>query len=244
MEKGKVTVQGLIFDYGGTLDTNARHWAHVLWEGYQSEAIPITKQNFRDAYVHGERTLARHPIIMPQDDFRVLLLKKIDIETSFLSDNQYWQVDETERHEKNKRIAEYCYLYVRQQVERSRQTLLQLADTFPMVLVSNFYGNIHTILKDFCLDGFFSQVIESAVVGVRKPDPAIWQLGIDALQLPASSIAVIGDSFDKDILSARQLGCQTIWMKGEGWTDKEEDETIPTAIITKLSELLPLLHRA
>ena len=24
-------IKGIIFDYGGTIDTNSRHWAEVLW---------------------------------------------------------------------------------------------------------------------------------------------------------------------------------------------------------------------
>ena len=27
-------IQGVIFDYGGTIDTNSRHWAEVLWAKY------------------------------------------------------------------------------------------------------------------------------------------------------------------------------------------------------------------
>ena len=27
-------VKGVIFDYGGTIDTNSRHWAEVLWSKY------------------------------------------------------------------------------------------------------------------------------------------------------------------------------------------------------------------
>ena len=66
-----------------------------------------------------------------------------------------------------------------------------------MVLVSNFYGNINTILDDFKLK-FFDSVIESAVVGIRKPDPRIFQLGVDALKMPAERTVVIGDSYSKD----------------------------------------------
>ena len=43
------------------------------------------------------------------------------------------------------------------------------------ILVSNFYGNVNAVLRQFGLDGCFSEVIESAVVGVRKPDPEIWR---------------------------------------------------------------------
>lgn len=56
-------IKGIIFDYGGTIDTNSRHWAEVLWEKYATYEVPVSKADFRDAYVHGERTLARVPLV-------------------------------------------------------------------------------------------------------------------------------------------------------------------------------------
>ena len=108
---------------------------------------------------------------------------------------------------------------------------------YPMVLVSNFYGNINQVLKDAGIDGYFSRVIESAVVGVRKPNPAIFALGVCALDLPASQVLVVGDTFSKDILPARQLGCHTLWIKGLQWEKKEYDESVPDGILTKLSDM-------
>lgn len=52
---------------------------------------------------------------------------------------------------------------------------------------------------------------------------------------------MVGDSMSKDIVPARSLMCQTAWYKGEGWTDKAEDETIPTHVITSLEQLINLL---
>ncbi len=54
-------IKSVIFDYGGTLDTNARHWAHVLWDGFQAVKVPVTEAQFREAYVFGERALAKAP---------------------------------------------------------------------------------------------------------------------------------------------------------------------------------------
>lgn len=53
MKKNHYTT--LLLDYGGTLDTNARHWAHVLWDGYQHCNVPVSESQFREAYVFGER---------------------------------------------------------------------------------------------------------------------------------------------------------------------------------------------
>ena len=65
-----------------------------------------------------------------------------------------------------------------------------IRDRYRLVLVSNFYGNIQTILKDFGLLDFFDDIIESSVVGVRKPDPAIYRLGVDAMGFAAENVDV------------------------------------------------------
>ena len=43
-------IQGVIFDYGGTIDTNSCHWAEVLWTKYMEHQVPVDKESFREAY--------------------------------------------------------------------------------------------------------------------------------------------------------------------------------------------------
>ena len=122
---------------------------------------------------------------------------------------------------------------------RSREVLMQLKEqNLPMVLVSNFYGNIAVVLQEFGFDGLFLSIVESAVVGVRKPDPRIFSLGVEALGLKPEDVLVVGDSMDKDIIPASKAGCQTVWFKGEGWTDDPVDERLADRVITDLTELL------
>lgn len=52
-------IKGILFDYGGTIDSNGMHWAEVIWKAYQAEEVPVSKETFREAYVHGERTLGK-----------------------------------------------------------------------------------------------------------------------------------------------------------------------------------------
>ena len=66
-------IRAIIFDYGGTIDTASTHWSEVLWEAFQASGIDVTKEQFREAYVHGERTLAREPLIKPQHTMLDLL---------------------------------------------------------------------------------------------------------------------------------------------------------------------------
>ena len=239
-------IQAIIFDYGGTIDTNSVHWSEVLWEGYQHVGIPVNKENFRLSYMEAERALAKHPYIRPEHNFLDLLTIKCDIETKNLVERGVWKVSDELRKQKSDAGAQYCYEYVLKVLKVSRPVIEELAKKYPLVLVSNFYGNIETILRDFRLE-YFQRIIESAVVGVRKPDPKIFQLGVDAIrevigrEIPASDILVVGDSYSKDIVPASQIGCQTIWVKGVGWGEEDVDETLPTHIRYNIREVIEKL---
>lgn len=224
-------ITGVIFDYGGTIDSRAIHWSEILWAGYQYMEVPVTREQFRECYVHAERELARVRHILPNDDFLDLLRKKVNIELDYL----VAQGHISENSEVvNEGIAQYCYDYARQCVEEARPVLEALSQRFPMMLVSNFYGNVDSVLRDFDLRKYFKGVIESAVVGVRKPNPTLFRLGVDALEMNPENIVVIGDSLTKDIIPAETIGCQVLWIKGKGWTNAEDAQTHPNTITSIL----------
>ena len=114
----------------------------------------------------------------------------------------------------------------------------------PMVLVSNFYVNMPVVLREFGFDGLFLRVIESAVVGIRKPDPRIFLLGVEALGLRPEEVTVVGDSLDKDIIPAHEAGCQTIWLRGEGWNNHPQTPSQGEwDSIDSLDELLEMIEK-
>ena len=272
----KLDIKGIIFDYGGTLDTRGDHWSEVLWQGYEhfgigvaddeevEPGVSIHKQAFRDAYVYGERALAVNPIVTPDFHFEDILREKLILELNFLAGKELLETgkDDTEKqaklgndsdasseslllslsdseiHQISVDMAHYINAKTLDLLQENKLVLEHLKQAgYPMVLVSNFYGNINQVLKDAKIDGYFKEVIESAVVGVRKPNPAIFALGVCALDLPASQVLVVGDTYGKDIIPAHKLGCHTLWIKGLQWEEKQVDESIPDGIIRKLSEM-------
>ena len=90
----KNMIQGILFDYGGTLDTNGLHWAEVLWTQYEALGIHVAKADFREAYVHGERTMGKQPLVRPTDDFRQVLLVKSRLQLQFLAEKGCLDFDE------------------------------------------------------------------------------------------------------------------------------------------------------
>ena len=231
-------IKGIIFDYGGTLDSRGVHWSEVLWRGYCQAGVPIDKETFRNAYVEGERALARERIILPQDDFHTLLLKKVEVEISYLPDRPNTEVQDRWIKE----IATYCDDAARECIEEARTILEQLHERYPMMLVSNFYGNIDEVLRSYGIRHLFKGIIESAVVGVRKPNPTLFKLGVDALELEPDDVLVVGDSLRKDIIPAEHLGCHALWLKGKGWTEEEDLQTHPNTI-TSITQVTDWVER-
>lgn len=231
-------VRGIIFDYGGTLDTRGDHWSHILYQGWQAAGIHAAEPTFRHCYVFAERELARERHILPGDDFRTLLLKKARLELQELHRIAPETLAETAGTQDTAAaveraaatIADYCDNYARTCVNEARPVLEALSERYPMILVSNFYGNVDEVLRAYDLRKYFRGIIESAVVGVRKPNPTIFRLGVVALGLEPQQILVVGDSLRKDILPARSLGCHTAWIKGRGWTPDEDAATDPAQI--------------
>lgn len=225
-------VRGILFDYGGTLDTRGDHWSYILADGWRKAGIDVggavPLQVFRDCYVFAERALARERIILPGDDFHTLLFKKIEIELTELSRLGY--LESAKIPAISAIAADYCDAYARACIEEARPVLSALADRFPMVLVSNFYGNVDEVLRGYGIRQYFQGIIESAVVGIRKPDARIFLLGVIALDLPAENVLVVGDTLSKDIKPARSLGCQTAWIKGRGWKPEDDMATDPAEI--------------
>ncbi len=233
------SIKGIIFDYGGTIDNAGDHWAVTIREAYSTLPIPeLPLELFSKAYVFAERELARVRQILPEHDFREMMEIKARLEIEELV-RLGVPIALEEMREYAALIADYTDNHARCCVEKARPTLDYLAKRYPLVLVSNFYGNIETVLYTYDLSRYFGTVIESAVVGVRKPDPAIFRLGIEALGLNAKEVLVVGDSISKDILPAQSLGCRTAWIEGRPWFF-EEKKPSPGLRIENLDELCEL----
>lgn len=225
---------GYIFDFGGTLDTGGCHWGRVLWHAYERCGVGVGEAHFREAYVFAERTMGRLPLVKPIFSMRETLAVKLRLQFDCLADMGCT----TDRSLAEKVLADVCAL-AEGCVAHSREALLRLkAQGKPLALVSNFYGNLPVVLRDYGLDGCFDAVIESAAVGVRKPDPRIFQMGVETLGMTPEEVTVVGDSIANDIIPARSIGCPTVWLEGEQWSDAPIDRSLPTRIVSDLDELV------
>ena len=90
-------------------------------------------------------------------------------------------------------------------------TLQALRDRgYRLAVVSNADGRVRALLEEAGLAPHFEFVVDSAEVGVEKPDPRIFQAATARLDLPPASCAYVGDIYEIDVLGARAAGLQAI----------------------------------
>ena len=218
--------KGVIFDFGGTIDTDGIHWMNMFRSAYEQCGLPTGY--LREAYIYAERTLSAKPLI--EKDFTLLRTLRTKIGLQF----EYLSLDAPVNN-----VLDCCYGAVRENILKvSAPVLRDISSCLPLALVTNFYGNINAVLREFGLETYFRHIVESATAGVRKPDPEIFRIAVGALGFAPADIIVVGDSPDKDIAPAAAAGCRTVHLAGKGWDVSATCSSDYT--ITSLSAL-PLL---
>ena len=95
-----------------------------------------------------------------------------------------------------------------------------------LVVVSNSDGTIEAGLREMGLRDQVDAVIDSAVVGAEKPDPAIFRHGLSAAGTRPERTLHVGDLYDVDIVGARRAGLHGLLLDPYGdW----ESVDCPTA---------------
>jgi len=111
---------------------------------------------------------------------------------------------------------------------------------YTLAVISNADGRVEDDLRRHGLRPHFADVIDSHVVGVEKPNPAIFHLALDRLGVPADDAVYVGDVFGVDVKGARAAGLQAVLIDPLG----EYLGHIDCPRIRGLGELLDLLPSA
>lgn len=77
-------------------------------------------------------------------------------------------------------------------------------------VVSNAEGRVERDLEDAGFSGLFETVVDSHVVGVEKPDPAIFRIALARMSVPPESAVFLGDVPAVDVAGARAAGLTAV----------------------------------
>ncbi len=93
----------------------------------------------------------------------------------------------------------------------TREALLALrAVGLRLGVVSNSDGRVEVALEAADIRDCFDVVVDSALVGLEKPDPAIFHVALDGLGVSADEALYVGDLYEVDIVGARAAGLEAV----------------------------------
>ena len=230
-------IKALAFDFGGTLDSPFMHWANLYIKIYNEKlGLQLTRESFWDSYVAAEREMERLQPVKATDGLYATQSWKAKLQLAEMTKRGVVPDTEFNRTELPVKAAEAVTEFTSEYIVRSRRVLEKLSAGYRLLLVSNFYGNLKTIVSDFGMTSLFESITDSTTVGIRKPDPAIWRLAFDGAALKAEDVLVVGDSMKNDMRPALSLGCQVEKCCADG-----EEHPEGLTCITELEQLVPLV---
>ncbi len=86
---------------------------------------------------------------------------------------------------------------------------------------------------------FFHDILISEQAGLRKPDPAIFRLAAEKLQVKLQNCVYIGDHPVNDVAASRFAGMRGIWKENICYPDDFEYD----GIVRELLEIEPILDK-
>jgi len=92
-------------------------------------------------------------------------------------------------------------------------------------VVSNSNGSVHALLHGAGLASELDFVIDSGLVGVEKPDPRIFRLGLERAGVAAHEAVYIGDLYSIDVLGSRAAGLSAILLDPRGFWGPRDCDT-------------------
>ncbi len=224
----------LMFDFGGTIDTDGVHWSELFWTVYESFNVPVGKPDYEKAYVEANNYLDKSGIA-GRMTFHEMLEIKIRKQLSYLIKTRKLHHG-IYRERLAADMAGACYSRVRANIEDKRRVFHKLCMKSKLGVVSNFYGNMAAVLKEFGISEYFSFVADSAAVGFSKPDERLFMTACKMAGCLPSQAVMIGDSYGRDIVPAKRCGMGTVWLKGRSWREEPESAGADY-IISSLGEI-------
>ena len=191
----------VLFDFGGTLDADGLTWKERFQGLFGAEGVAVESGRFDPAFYAADdalvgavpETLSLEETVRLVADGVAMALRPHDaglgsrVAARFLAD------------------ARACFV-------SNAPILERLARRHRLGVVSNFYGNLATVCDNAQVRRYFGVIVDSARVGLSKPDPRIFMTAVEALGIEPARAVMVGDSLARDMAGARAAGMAHIWL--------------------------------
>lgn len=209
MRPGAFDASALLFDFGGTLDANGVAWKERFFRLWNRHLGEVPRERFDTAFYASDDALTG--AIPPTLSLRETVGR--------LGRGVARNLNQEGRPEVERVAEEFCDGALTRLCANS-PLLARLAERYRLGVVSNFYGNLTTVCEEVGIGRHLTVMIDSAFVGYTKPDPRIFRAALARLEASPSETVFVGDSLERDMAGARNVGMRHILLADEASTSK------------------------
>ena len=227
----------MLFDFGGTLDSDGVAWKERFHALYRAEGLEMSREAFAPAFHAADDALVG--ALAPSTG----LEETVDrLAANLEAELARRGAGETGKSAaRGRRVASRFLADVSEALARNRPVLRALGERYRLGIVSNFYGNLEGVCESAGLAPLFGVMADSERVGVGKPEPAIFRAALFALNAGRETAVMVGDSLSRDGEGARRSGMEFIWIAPGEVQAAERPAPAPLAALTRLPDLIGVL---
>lgn len=205
MKRGRFReCKAILLDFGGTLDSDGEHWLDRFYALYEQTGLDIPLSEIKRAFYHADDLCCGDPQVVSMG-LRPLMKHHVGLQFKVLG---------LENHGQEQELVEAFCAKSERFFRRNASILDGVKKRYRLGLVSNFYGNVATLCQEGELTKFLDVILDSTRLGISKPDHEIFLTALTKLDLSPEQVIFVGDSYERDMIPAREVGMRTIWLKG------------------------------
>lgn len=196
-------LDGILFDFGGTLDGDGLHWLDRFCALYSRFGLELQREAIRAGFDAAEAEALRDEAMRT-----ARLDEMVQRHVRFQFANLGIENPETEA----KLVAEFV-ADVRAAANANARLLHDLAEHgLRLGVVSNGCGNTAVLCDELGYSAHLALVLDSQRIGLSKPDPRFFRRAAEEIGLEPNRLLMVGDSLERDIRPAKRIGMHTAWL--------------------------------
>ena len=216
-------IKAVLFDFGGTIDYDGIDWKNRINNFFLENKIPVEKSKVFEASGHAMKMLDKD-----KSSKNLSYKQTVDVYIYWIIKNLSIIIED---YKKN--VVDPFYSSSLEIINKNKKLLEKMSQKYLLGIVSNNFGNCEGWCREFGIEKYFKIIVDSAAAGMQKPDKEIFISACNKLKVKPQEAAFIGDKFEIDIISPKELGMLPIWIN-----NSEPDDSHKDAVrIRKLEEL-------
>jgi HAD superfamily hydrolase (TIGR01662 family) len=240
--------EAVIFDLGSTLIYFDGEWYEVISQSIDRLFIYLTDNRLElDSESFPQQFRNRLDDYFTQREVDYVEYTMVRTLRDQLADSGYPDVSNAmiDAALKDMYSVSESHWHVLLEAERTLQNLCQNGYRLGMISNASDNANVQRLIDKAKIRTYFDIILSSAALGIRKPDPRIFQVVLDHWGFAPSKVVMVGDNLGADIFGAHECGMFSVWLTH--YADKNQNRDFigrvqPDATIEQLSELPHLLN--